>query len=102
LFTEDYIKNNNTDAKTYQWKKKKKKKRENSTKPLPTPTTTAKTTCLTYDVDAAGSSVDPEYDSDTQSPDAKINGEGGVFDSDPDSINTRRIVLVEETRETPR
>jgi hypothetical protein len=28
------------------------------------------------DVDAAGSSVDPEYDSDTQSPDAKINGEG--------------------------
>jgi hypothetical protein len=40
------------------------------------------------DVDAAGSSVDPEYDSLTRNP--RPGGE--VFDSDPDSINTRRIV----------
>jgi hypothetical protein len=51
------------------------------------------------DVDAAGLPSTPNTIR-TRNPDAKINGEEGV-DSDPDSINTRRIVLVEETERRP-
>jgi hypothetical protein len=46
--------NNNTDAKTYlfKWEKKEKRKGKLNETTSADPTTTAKTTCLTYDVDA--------------------------------------------------
>lgn len=98
VFAEDYIKNNNIDAKTYlfTWEEKEKEKLNPTTfadKDLGVnadPDEHGEPDVFNLgDVDAAGSSADP---------DVKINGgEGGVFDPESDSINVRRIVLVEET-----
>jgi hypothetical protein len=79
LFTEDYIKNiTPTQRHIYSSGKKKRKRKGklNETTSADPDDHGENDVFNLGDVDAAGSSVDPEYDLDTQSPDAKINGEG--------------------------